>query len=66
MIERLPERLKTPATARAIMAPSAILLAGAGMSVAILGGVPIAAAALVGAVAWAARVAFALPRRWGG
>ena len=63
MIERLPERYKTAVTARAIMAPSAILLAGAGMSAAILGGVPIAAAALVGAAAWAARVALGLPRR---
>ena len=63
MIERLPERVRTPAVARAITSPSAMLLAGAGMSAAILGGLPIAAAAVIGGLAWAARVAFAVPRR---
>ena len=62
MIERLPERVRTPAVARAVTSPSAVLLAGAGMSVAILGGLPIAAAAVVGGLAWAARVAMAVPR----
>ena len=63
MIERLPEHYKVPATARALTLPSAILLAGVGASAAILGGLPIIAAAGIGAAAWAARVAFALPRR---
>ncbi|MBV8959187.1 MAG: hypothetical protein JOZ37_19560 [Actinobacteria bacterium] len=44
------------------MAPSAIVLAGAGMAGAILGGLPIAAAAAVGAAVWAARVAIGIPR----
>lgn len=63
VLERLPEGARTPAVARAVTAPSAVLLAGAGMSAAILGGIPILAAAGVGALAWAARVAVALPRR---
>ena len=63
MLERLPDRAKTPRVARAITSPSGILLAGAGASVAILGGLPIAAAAGIGLAAWAARVALAIPRR---
>lgn len=63
VLERLPEGARTPAVARAVTAPSAVLLAGAGMSAAILGGLPLLAAAGVGALAWAARVAMALPRR---
>jgi len=62
MIERLPERVRTPAVARAVVSPTAVLAAGAGMSLAIVGGVPIVAAAVVGALAWAARVAMAVPR----
>lgn len=62
MIERLPERVRTPAVARAVTSPSAVLLAGAGMSVAVLAGVPLAGAAVAGALAWAARVALAVPR----
>ena len=63
MIERVPEKLRTPAVARAVTAPSAVLLAGAGMSAAILVGLPLVAAAGVGMAAWAARVALSLPRR---
>lgn len=63
MLERLPEGARSPAVARAVTAPSAVLLAGAGMSAAILGGLPLLAAAGLGALAWAARVAVALPRR---
>jgi hypothetical protein len=63
VIERLPERVRTPAVARAVVSPSALLLAGAGMAAAILGGLPIAAAAGVGALAWAARVGLAVPRK---
>ncbi|HUQ40557.1 MAG TPA: hypothetical protein VM030_10420 [Acidimicrobiales bacterium] len=66
MLERLPANARTPAVARAITAPSSVLLAGAAMSAAILGGVPIAVAAVAGGVAWAARVAMAArPRRPG-
>jgi hypothetical protein len=63
LLERLPDRAKTPRVARAITSPSGILLAGAGASVAILGGLPLAAAAGIGLAAWAARVALAIPRR---
>jgi len=62
MLERLPERARTPAVARAVTSPSAVLLAGAGMSAAILGGLPLAAAAVVGVLAWGARVALSIPR----
>jgi methyl-accepting chemotaxis protein len=56
------DRFFTPQTARAITSPSAILLAGAGASVAILGGLPLAAAAAVGAAAYGVRVALGIPR----
>ena len=59
----LPDRIKTPQVARAIMSPSGLLLAGAGMSAAILGGLPIVAAAVIGAGVWAVRVAAAIPKR---
>jgi len=49
--------------ARAITAPGTILLAGAGASAAILAGVPLAAAAVVGGLLWAGRVALAVPRK---
>jgi chromosome segregation ATPase len=42
--------------------PSAILLAGGGAAVTILAGLPLLAAAGIGALAWAGRVAFAIPR----
>jgi len=63
MLDRLPERARTPAVARAVMAPSAILLAGAGAATAILVGAPLAAAAVFGALAWAGKVALAIPRK---
>jgi hypothetical protein len=63
MLERLPERARTPAIARAITSPGTILLAGAGASAAILAGVPLAGAAVVGALVWAGRVALAVPRK---
>ena len=56
------DRFLTPPVARAITSPSGILLAGAGASAAILIGLPIAAIVGVGAAAWAARVAVAVPR----
>lgn len=63
MLERLPEGVRTPAVARAVVSPTALLAAGAGTAAAILGGLPIAAAAAVGALAWGVRVALAVPRR---
>jgi hypothetical protein len=62
-IDRLPEHLKSRKTAEAVTAPSALLLAGAGTSVAILAGLAFPVALGVGALAWAARVAFGLPRK---
>lgn len=56
------DRFLTPPVARAITSPSGILLAGVGASAAILVGLPIAAIVGVGAAAWAARVAIAVPR----
>jgi hypothetical protein len=61
-VEAIPERYKSRKTADALMSPSAIVIAGAGTAAAILGGLPLLAAAGVGAVAWAARVAVGLPR----
>lgn len=63
MLERLPERARTPAVARAVMAPSSILLAGAGTAVAILAGAPLAVAAAFGAAAWAGKVFMSVPRK---
>ena len=60
---RLPERYLNARTARAITAPSAIVLAGAGAAAAIVAGLPLAAVVGAGALAWAARVAFGLPRK---
>jgi hypothetical protein len=56
------DRFFTPRVARALTSPSGILLAGAGASVAIVAGLPVVAAAGVGALAWLGRVAFAIPR----
>jgi hypothetical protein len=63
LADRLPEHLKTRKTAEAVLAPSAILLAGAGTAAAVLGGVPLLAAVGVGALAYGIRVAFGLPRK---
>lgn len=62
-LEPLPEHLKSRRTAEAISAPSAILAAGVGASVAILAGAPLVASALVGALAYGALVVLRLPRR---
>lgn len=62
IVARLPERFLNAQTARAITAPSAIVLGGAGAAGAILLGLPIAAVLGAAAVAWAARVALGLPR----
>lgn len=63
MLERLPDDLTTPATARAIMAPSGILVAGAGASLAILAGGGLIGAVALGAVAWAGKLAVSLLRQ---
>jgi len=57
------DRFLQPRVARAVMSPAGILLAGAGAAIGILaGGGPIGAVVL-GALAWAGRVAVAIPRR---
>lgn len=63
MLEKLPENVRSRPVAKAMFSPSATLLAGAGASIAILTGAPLVAALAAGAVAWAARVAFAIPRK---
>jgi len=63
VVAALPEHLKSRKTAEAITAPSAILLAGAGISAGVLGGLPLLAALGIGAAAYGIRVAFGLPRR---
>jgi HPt (histidine-containing phosphotransfer) domain-containing protein len=55
------DRLFTPKVANAMMSPGGILLAGVGAAATILVGAPLALAAGVGAVAWGARVALAMP-----
>ncbi|HEV7886015.1 MAG TPA: hypothetical protein VGO92_00535 [Acidimicrobiales bacterium] len=62
VLEKLPERVRTHAVARAMFSPSATLLAGIGVSAAVLAGAPVVAAAVVGAAAWLGRVAMAVPR----
>jgi hypothetical protein len=58
----LRDRFFTPPVARAIMSPLGIVLAGAGLAVGIVAGLPIAAAVGIGAVAWAGRVVAAVPK----
>jgi hypothetical protein len=63
LIDRLPEHLKDRKTAKAVTAPSALLLAGAGIAVGVLVGLGLPLAILIGVVAYGVRVAFALPRK---
>jgi hypothetical protein len=63
VVERLPEHWKSRKTGDAVMAPSAILLAGVGAAAAILGGLPALAVVGVGGLAYLARVATLLPKR---
>ena len=56
------DRFLTPPVARAMTAPGSILLAGAGASLALATGLPLLAAPVAGAAAWAARVFLAIPR----
>lgn len=59
----LRDRFFTPRVARAVTSPLGILAAGAGAAVGIAAGLPIVAAAGIGAAAYAVRVAAAVPRR---
>jgi len=62
VVDKLPEQWKTQKTADALMAPSAIVLAGVGAAAAILAGLPFLAVVGVGALAWLVRVATLMPR----
>ncbi|HYD08638.1 MAG TPA: hypothetical protein VEA78_00940 [Acidimicrobiales bacterium] len=62
-MEHIPDRYLNGQTARAITAPSAILLGGAAAAASIVAGLPIAAVVGLGALAYTARVALGLPRR---
>jgi hypothetical protein len=56
------DRFFTPQVARGLMSPLGILLAGVGTAVGIVAGLPVAAAAGIGALAYAGRVALTVPR----
>jgi hypothetical protein len=58
----LRDRFFTPKVARAIAAPSGILLAGGVAAVAIVAGLPVLASIPLGVAAWAGKVALAVPR----
>jgi hypothetical protein len=62
MALRFRDRFFTPPVARAMTSPLGIVLAGAGTALGIVVGLPVLAAAGVGAAAWAGRVALAVPR----
>lgn len=61
----LRDRFFTRPVAHAVTSPSGILLAGAGTAAGILIGLPVVAAAGIGAAAYAVRVAVAIPRSGG-
>jgi hypothetical protein len=56
------DRFFTPRVARAITAPSGILLGGAVAAGAIVAGVPVAAAVALAPIAWGAKVLWSVPR----
>ncbi len=56
------DRFFTPQVAEAIMSPSGIAIAGVGTAIGVATGIPVVAAVLIGAGAWAARVGVAVPR----
>ena len=56
------DRFFTPKVARAMMSPLGIVLAGAGAAAGIVVGLPLVAAAGVGALAWGGRVLAAVPK----
>lgn len=57
------DRLLTPPVARAATSPLGILVAGAGVAVGIVAGLPLALAVGAGVVAYGVRVAVAIPRK---
>jgi len=59
----LKHRLLDRRVVDAMFSPSAIVLAGVGLAVGLVAGIPILGAALLGVAGWAGRVAFAVPRR---
>jgi hypothetical protein len=59
---RFRDRFFTPPVARAMTSPLAIVLAGGATAVSIVAGLPLIAAAGIGAAAWGTRVALAIPR----
>jgi hypothetical protein len=58
----LKHRLLDRKVVDAMFSPSGIVLAGAGLAVGLVVGLPVVGAVLLGAVGWAGRVAFAIPR----
>src|SRR5947208_4869834 len=60
MLARLARAALRRGVARAIMSPSGILLAGAGVSAGVLAGIGIPAAVVVGGLVWAGKVAYAV------
>jgi hypothetical protein len=65
-LDKLPEHWKSQKAADAVMAPSAIVLAGLGAAGAILGGLPALAVLGIGAIFYGGRVVSLLPRKKGG
>ncbi|HEY8527483.1 MAG TPA: hypothetical protein VIL48_21140 [Acidimicrobiales bacterium] len=59
----LRDRFFTPQVARALVAPSGIVIGVVVAVVAAVAGLPLALAVVLGVVAWAVRVALAVPRR---
>lgn len=62
VLERRPDPRPTPSVARVVLSPSGIMVGGAGAAAALLAGVPVVGAVVVGALAWGVRVLLALPR----
>jgi hypothetical protein len=59
---RLKDRFYTRQTGRAMTAPTSILLAGGAVAVGLAASLPLAVCAGIGAAAWAAKVAWSMPR----
>jgi uncharacterized protein YqgV (UPF0045/DUF77 family) len=59
----LKHRLLDRRVVDAMFSPSGIVLAGAGAAIGLVAGLPVIAAAAIGAVAWVGRVAFAVPKK---
>jgi len=61
-VVELKHRLLDRKVVDAMFSPSGILIAGAGLAVGLVVGLPVVGAVLLGAVGWLGRVAFAVPR----